>query len=54
MTPIIDTGPLIALFDRDDQHHAWARTTLGVLRSGAITCEACVAETLFLCSRNRV
>jgi predicted nucleic acid-binding protein len=54
VTPIVDTGPLVALLDRDDHHHAWSIRTLGALRSPAQTCEAVLTETLFLCSRNRV
>lgn len=54
MTPIADTGPLIALLDRDDTHHQWAVETVGTMRSAVVTCEAVIAETLFLCMRNRV
>ena len=42
------------MLDRDDEHHRWARETVGALRSTLVTCEAVVAEVSFLCARNRV
>lgn len=54
MIPIVDTGPLVAMLDRSDQHHAWAVGVFSELRGGLVTCEAVIAETLFLCARNRV
>lgn len=54
MTPIVDTGPLISLFDRSDQHHRWATEVFSELHGPLVSCEAVVAEALFLCARNRV
>lgn len=54
MTPIVDTGPLVALLDRSDRHHDWAVEVFSRLRTGLVTCESVIAETLFLCARNRV
>jgi len=54
MIPLVDTGPLVALLDRSDHHHAWAVGVFSELRGGLVTCEAVIAETLFLCARNRV
>jgi predicted nucleic acid-binding protein len=54
VTPIVDTGPLVALLDRSDRHHDWAVEVFSRLRTGLVTCESVIAETLFLCSRNRV
>lgn len=54
MTPLVDTGPLVALLDRSDRHHPWAVGVFSELRGGLVTCEAVLAETLFLCARNRV
>ena len=54
MIPIVDTGPLVALLDRSDHHHGWAVRVFSELRGGLVTCEAVIAETLFLCARNRV
>jgi predicted nucleic acid-binding protein len=54
VTPIVDTGPLVALLDRSDRHHAWAVSVFSRLSGGLVTCESVIAETLFLCARNRV
>jgi predicted nucleic acid-binding protein len=47
-TVIADTGPLVALFDRGDQHHAWAHAGLSRIREPLLTVEAVVGEVLFL------
>jgi predicted nucleic acid-binding protein len=52
--PIVDTGPLVALLDRSDRHHAWAVEVFSGVTQGLVTCEAVIAETLFLCARNRI
>lgn len=54
MTPIVDTGPLVALFDRSDRHHQWACEVFAGIKGPLVTCESVVAEVLFLCARNRV
>lgn len=54
MTPIVDTGPLIAMFDRSDRHHLWAKAVFSELRGPLVTCEAVVAEVAFLCARHRL
>ena len=45
---LLDTGPLLALVNRRDAHHAWARELLGRYRGRLITCEAVVSEAWFL------
>lgn len=45
---IADTGPLVALFDRGDEHHEWARHSLGRFRGPLLTSEAVISEILFL------
>ena len=45
---LIDAGPLVAAINRTDANHEWAKRTLVGLRGRAITCEACLAETLHL------
>jgi predicted nucleic acid-binding protein len=45
---ILDTGPLIALLDRDEQHHEWAKKQLEAIRPPLLTCEAVLAEACHL------
>jgi len=45
---IIDTGPLVALLNRRERHHAWAREQFALVEPPAITCEAVITETCFL------
>ena len=46
--PLIDTGPLVALCDRRDKHHAWTVAALGSITGPLTTCEAVLTETCFL------
>jgi predicted nucleic acid-binding protein len=48
---IIDTGPLVALLNRCDNHHAWAREVLDTIEPPIFTCEAVVSEACFLLRR---
>ena len=48
---VIDTGPLVALLNRRDRHHAWIRRVLGTVEPPVFTCEAVVSEACFLLSR---
>ncbi|MFV1981702.1 MAG: type II toxin-antitoxin system VapC family toxin [Rhodothermia bacterium] len=45
---ILDTGPLVALLDRDERHHEWAKTQLDAIRPPIVTCEAVLTETCHL------
>ncbi len=45
---IIDAGPLVALLNRRERHHAWANEQFAAIKSPAITCEAVVAEAYYL------
>lgn len=47
MLAIADTGYLVALVRRDDQHHAWATSLARQLELPLITCEAVLSETAF-------
>jgi len=45
---IVDTGFLIALLNRNDSHHFWAKGALDRLPGPWLTCESCVSESVFL------
>ena len=45
---ILDTGPLVALLKREEQHHLWVTGIWANLKPPAINCEAVLTETLFL------
>lgn len=48
---ILDTGPLIALIDRHDQHHAWAEAQFADIVPPLLACEAVLAEACYLAPR---
>jgi predicted nucleic acid-binding protein len=48
---IVDTGPIVALLDADDQHHGWVKAQFARLRPPLLTCEAVLTESCFLISR---
>ncbi len=45
---IADTGPLVALLNRRERHHEWAREQFGLVGPPALTCEAVLSEACFL------
>ena len=49
---LADTGPLVALLVRSDNHHTWAVAQTKVAPPRVVTCEAVVAEALFLLKRH--
>ena len=48
---IVDTGPIVALLDADDQRHAWVKGQFARLRPPLLTCEAVLTESCFLLGR---
>lgn len=50
---VIDTGPLVALLNRRDVHHAWIREVLDTVEPPIFTCEAVISEACFLLGRIR-
>lgn len=50
---VLDTGPLVALIDRDDSRHRWTVTQVGALEPPFLTCEAVISEALFLLPKAR-
>ena len=51
---LIDTGSLVAYFDRSDHFAGWTRQILVGLRPPLLTCEAVVLETCYLLRRTRM
>ncbi len=45
---ILDTGPLVALLNRRDRHHHWAKDQWAEIDPPLLTCEAVLAEACFL------
>jgi predicted nucleic acid-binding protein len=45
---IIDTGFLVALVNRSEQHHSWVKGQLRRIPSPLLTCEPVITETCFL------
>jgi len=50
---LVDSGPLVALLNRRDIHHAWAQRELVNLHEPLLTCEAVLSEVFCLLSRIR-
>jgi uncharacterized protein len=48
---LVDTGPIVALLNRRDHHHAWARKVLDTIEPPIFTCEAVISEACFLLGR---
>ncbi len=47
---IVDTGPFVALFDKDDQHHDLCKKTLKEIKEPLLTNCAVLTETMYLLS----
>lgn len=45
---LLDTGPLVAFFDRSDADHPWARLQWARAPLPLLTCEAVLAEAAYL------
>jgi predicted nucleic acid-binding protein len=48
---IIDTGPLVSLFDQRAAHHAWVVDQYANIPDHVLTCEAVMSESVFLMRR---
>ena len=51
---LADTGPLVAYLDRSDRDHDWAKQIFMQLTRPLLTCEAVIAEALFLLRRGGI
>jgi predicted nucleic acid-binding protein len=45
---IVDTGPLVAFFDRTERHHQWMRECIAELEPPLLVCEPVLTETMYL------
>lgn len=45
---VLDTGPLVALLNRRDRYHAWAKSRFGEIEPPLLTCEAVLVEAAHL------
>jgi len=41
MGAIVDTGPLVAFFDRSERHHAWVVARIDEIEPPLLVCEPC-------------
>lgn len=51
---IVDTGPLVAYFDRDSEFHDWVCEQFQQLSDPLLSCQPVLTETLFLLKRNGI
>lgn len=51
MSILIDTGPIVAFLNKNDQHHDFVEDQMGKLPPPFFTCEAVLTESFFLMSR---
>ena len=50
---ILDTGPLVAVFNPNDPHHEWAKEQLRNAGAAYITCEAVLTESAYFLTKSR-
>jgi predicted nucleic acid-binding protein len=48
MPAIVDTGPLVAFFDRAERHHRWVVERIEELEAPLLVCEPVLAEAIYL------
>jgi predicted nucleic acid-binding protein len=51
MPAIVDTGPLVAFFDRAERHHGWVAERIKELEAPLLVCEPVLAEAMYLLGR---
>jgi uncharacterized protein len=51
MPAIVDTGPLVAFFDRAERHHRWVAERLEELEAPLLVCEPVLTEAMHLLAR---
>lgn len=48
---IVDTGPLVAFFDRAEQNHRWVAERFEELDAPLLVCEPVLTEAMYLLAR---
>jgi predicted nucleic acid-binding protein len=51
MHAIVDTGPLVAFFDRSERYHRWTADWIEQLDAPLLVCEPVLIETIYLLAR---
>jgi predicted nucleic acid-binding protein len=51
MLAIVDTGPLVAFFDRAERHHRWVAACIKELEAPLLVCEPVLTEAMYLLGR---
>jgi uncharacterized protein len=51
MRAIVDTGPLVAFFDRAERHHRWVAERVQELEAPLLVCEPVLTEAIYLLAR---
>ncbi len=51
MPAIVDTGPLVAFFDRAERHHRWVSERIEELEAPLLVCEPVLTEAMYLLAR---
>ena len=51
MQAIVDTGPLVAFFDRSERHHQWVADRIEPLAAPLLVCEPVLTESTCLLAR---
>jgi uncharacterized protein len=53
MRAIVDTGPLVAAFDRAERHHRWTAARVNELEAPLLVCEPVLTEVTYLLARSQ-
>jgi predicted nucleic acid-binding protein len=54
MRAIVDTGPLVAAFDRAERYHVWTAARLKQLEAPLLICEPVLTEATYLLARSQL
>lgn len=48
---LLDTGPLVALFNKKDKYHVWAKERFKEIAPPMLTCEPVLTESIYLLNK---